>query len=73
MSEDIKEVKELTPEETLMNCLSEAERIKEIVILVYTKDGWYESWSNTLPYHNRLGLLEEAISRTKYNYNSSDT
>jgi len=57
--------KELTPEEVLMNCLAETERIKEIVILTFNKDGYYETWSNGLPTHVRLGLLEEAVVRAK--------
>lgn len=52
-----------TPQELLMNCLAEAERIDQIIIIVFTKDGWYESWSNDLPTHVRSGLLHEAQIR----------
>lgn len=60
-----------TPEQVLMNCLAEAERIDQIIVIVYTKDGWYESWSNDQPTHVRLGLLREAQCRCEENYKNS--
>ena len=53
----------ITPQEVLMNVLADAERIEHIVICVYTKDKVYESWSNELPSHVRLGLLRECSVR----------
>ena len=53
----------LTSTEVLMNCLVNAERIEHIMVLVYTKDGFHEAWSNALPTHIRLGMLETAKIR----------
>ena len=57
--------KPISPEQVLMNCLGEAERIREIVVLVYTSDNVYEAWSNDLPSHVRLGILEIAAIRIR--------
>lgn len=54
----------MTPQEVLMNCLADAERIDKIVIITYNKDECYEMWSNKLPSHERLGLLKIANIRT---------
>lgn len=56
-----------------MNCLGEADRIKEIVIVVFTKDGWYENWSNDLPTHVRLGLLREGQIRCEKAHNEAES
>ena len=48
-----------------MNAMADAERIQHLVICVYTSDGYYESWSNELPSHIRLGLLRECVVRVE--------
>lgn len=52
------ETKQQTPQEVLMNCLADAERINKVLVIVYTKDEIYEHWSNGLPSHEKLGLIE---------------
>lgn len=53
----------VTPQDALMTCLEDADRISSIVICAVTKDGFREFWSNDLEDFERLGLLRMAMVR----------
>lgn len=53
----------ITPQEVLMNCLADADRLEHVLVIAYTKEQYYEYWSNELPSHVRLGLIKIAELR----------
>lgn len=60
----------MSPQDVLISCMESAERIKDIVVIVNTTDGYYESWSNKLDLHERIGLMEVALTRAKMTINA---